>query len=222
MQIDILNGPRGPTMSAAQTSTMEIEMRKIIVITQLSLDGVMQAPGGPEEDPRENFPHGGWAMPFGDEAITRALNETVSADHDLLLGRRTYDIFAEYWPKQGDNPVTEGFDRAVKYVVTHRPDDLNWKTSKAIGGDVVEAVRDLKASEGRELHVWGSHEVLQPMLGAGLIDECRLWIAPVVLGQGKRLFERGVPATGLELVEARQSSTGVMLNTYRPAGPVRV
>ena len=92
----------------------------------------------------------------------------------------------------------------------------------AIGGDIVQAVRDLKATNGRDLHIWGSHEVLQPMLGAGLIDEYRLWIAPVVLGQGKRLFERGVPATGLELVEARNSSTGVMLNIYRPAGPVRV
>jgi dihydrofolate reductase len=200
----------------------KMKMRKIIVITQLSLDGVMQAPGGPEEDTRENFPHGGWAMPFGDEAINRALNETVSADHDLLLGRRTYDIFAGYWPKQGDNPVTNGFNRATKYVITHRPDDLGWKTSKAIGGDVVQVVRDLKASDGRELHVWGSHEVLQHLIGAGLVDEYRLWIAPVVLGQGKKLFERGVPGIGLELVETKHSSTGVMLNSYRPAGPVLV
>ena len=197
-------------------------MRKIVVGAFVSLDGVMQAPGGPEEDPRESFQYGGWAMPFGDDAIRQALDETVSADHDLLLGRRTYDIFAGYWPKQGDNPVTNGFNRAVKYVITHRPGDLGWATSRAIGGDIVKAVRELKASDGRELHIWGSHEVLQPLIGAGLIDEYRLWIAPVVVGKGKRLFEASTPAGGLELVEAKQSSTGVMLNVYRPAGPVRV
>ena len=196
-------------------------MRKIIVITQLSLDGVMQSPGGPEEDPRENFQYGGWAMSFGDEVIKRALDETVSGQFDLLLGRRTYDIFAGYWPHQGDNPVTKGFDRAVKYVITHRPDELGWQTARAVGGDIVQGVRELKASDGPELHIWGSHEVLQSMIGAGLIDEYRLWTAPVVLGQGKRLFEPGVPAGSLTLVEAASSATGVMLNTYRPAGPVK-
>lgn len=196
-------------------------MRKIIVITQLSLDGVMQSPGGPEEDPRENFQYGGWAMSFGDEVIKRALDETVSGQFDLLLGRRTYDIFAGCWPHQGDNPVTKGFDRAVKYVITHRPDELGWQTARAVGGDIVQGGRELKASDGPELHIWGSHEVLQPMIGAGLIDEYRLWTAPVVLGQGKRLFEPGVPAGSLTLVEAASSATGVMLNTYRPAGPVK-
>ena len=195
-------------------------MRKIIVITQLTLDGVMQAPGGPDEDPRSGFTHGGWAMPFLDDAVNRALNETVAGEFDLLLGRRTYDIFAGYWPHQGDNPVTKGFDKAVKYVVTHRTEKLDWKTSRRIGGDIVEEVRLLKASDGPELHIWGSHEVLQTLIAAGLVDEYRMWIAPVVLGTGKRLFENGVPPGALALVETKSTPKGVLLNTYRPAGPV--
>jgi dihydrofolate reductase len=197
-------------------------MRKIIVITQLTLDGVMQAPGGPDEDPRSNFIHGGWAMSFGDETITRVLNETVGAEHDLLLGRRTYDIFAAYWPHQGDNPVTKGFDRAVKHVITRRPDDLGWKTAKPIGGDIVAGVRALKDSDGPEVHVWGSHEVLQTLIPAGVIDEYRLWIAPVVVGGGKRLFENGVPAGVLELVATARSRSGVVFSTYRPVGPLSI
>jgi dihydrofolate reductase len=197
-------------------------MRKLIVNAQISLDGVMQGPGGPEEDPRDGFKLGGWAMPFGDEAIGKALNETATADHDLLFGRRTYDIFAGYWPKQGDNPITNGFNRATKFVITHRPESLDWPTSKAIGGDFVEGVRALKATDGRELQTWGSHEVLQSLMRAGLVDEYRLWIAPVVLGQGKRLFEAGVPAESLTLAKSAVSSRGVMLNTYRPAGAVAV
>jgi dihydrofolate reductase len=195
-------------------------MRKIIAITQLTLDGVMQAPGGPEEDPRGGFTHGGWAMPFGDERIKRALDETVAGDFDLLLGRRTYDIFASYWPHQGDNPVTKGFDRAVKHVITHRADHLDWKTSQRIGGNIAEEVGQLKATNGPELHIWGSHDVLQSIIGADLIDEYRMWIAPVVLGNGKRLFENGVPPRALSLVETDRTTTGVLLNAYRPAGPV--
>jgi dihydrofolate reductase len=195
-------------------------MRKIIVITQLTVDGVMQAPGGPDEDRRSGFTHGGWFRAFGDEAVAKALNETVAGEFDLLLGRRTYDIFAGYWPHQGDNPVTKGFDKAVKYVVTHRTDQLNWKTSRPIGGDVAEGVRRLKESDGPELHIWGSYEVLQTLIAAELVDEYRMWIAPVVLGEGKRLFENGVPPRGLTLVETQSTPKGVLLNTYRPAGPL--
>jgi len=195
-------------------------MRKIIAITQLTLDGVMQAPGGPDEDPRSGFTHGGWAMPFGDERIKQVLEETVAVDFDLLLGRRTYDIFASYWPHQGDNPVTKGFDRAVKYVITHRADQLGWKTSHGIGGDIAAEVRRLKASDGPELHIWGSREVLQPIIGADLVDEYRMWIAPVVLGGGKRLFENGIPPRALTLIETASTPKGVLLNTYRPAGHV--
>jgi dihydrofolate reductase len=194
-------------------------MRKIIAITQLTLDGVMQAPGGPDEDRRSGFSQGGWAMPFMDEKVQQVLDQTVAGDFDLLLGRRTYDIFASYWPHQGDNPVTKGFDKAVKYVVTHRA-QLDWKTSRQVVGDVLEGVRQLKASKGPELHIWGSPEILQMLIGAGLVDEYRMWIVPVVLGTGKRLFENGVPSRALTLVETASTSKGVLLNTYRPAGPV--
>lgn len=195
-------------------------MRKLIVITQLTLDGVMQGPGGPEEDPRGGFTLGGWAMPFGDETVEKALNDTVSGSFDLLLGRRTYDIFAGYWPKQGDNPITNGFNRAVKHVVTHRDDGLTWTTSRRIGGDIVDGIRELKATNGPELHTWGSQNVLQTLIAADLVDEYRMWIAPVVLGSGTRLFEAGLPPRGLKLVETTHSGSGILFNTYRPAGPV--
>lgn len=195
-------------------------MRKIIAITQVTLDGVMQAPGGPEEDPSNGFTHGGWAMPFVDDAARQVIDETITGKFDMLLGRRTYDIFAAYWPHQGDNPIAKAFNKATKYVVTHRPGQLGWKTSQPIGGDVVDEVRRLKASDGPALHVWGSSELLQTLIAAGLVDEHRLWVFPVVLGKGKRLFENGVPARGLSLVATRSTPSGVLVNTYRPAGPL--
>jgi dihydrofolate reductase len=159
-------------------------------------------------------------MHFGDEAIGRELDGIMSGKFDLLLGRRTYDIWAGYWPKHGDNPIGKAFNQATKYVVTHRPKSLGWKTSKSIGGDIVKEIRRLRASKGPELHVWGSSELLQTLIAAGLVDEHRLWICPVVLGKGKRLFASGLPAHTLTLVDTRRASTGVLLNTYRPAGPL--
>jgi dihydrofolate reductase len=195
-------------------------MRKIIAITQVTLDGVMQAPGGPEEDPSNGFTHGGWAMPFVDDAARQVIDETITGKFDMLLGRRTYDIFAAYWPHQGDNPIAKAFNKATKYVVTHRPGQLGWKTSQPIGGDVVDEVRRLKASDGPALHVWGSSELLQTLIAAGLVDEHRLWVFPVVLGKGKRVFENGVPARALSMVSTRSTPSGVLVNTYRPAGPL--
>ena len=195
-------------------------MRKIIAITQVTLDGVMQAPGGPEEDPSNGFTHGGWAMPFVDDAARQVIDETIAGEFDMLLGRRTYDIFAAYWPNQGDNPIAKAFNKATKYVVTHRPGQLGWKTSQPIGGDVVDEIRRLKSSDGPALHVWGSSELLQTLIAAELVDEHRLWVFPVVLGEGKRLFENGVPARTLSLVATRSTPSGVVVNTYRPAGPL--
>jgi dihydrofolate reductase len=196
-------------------------MRKIIAITQVSLDGVMQSPGGPEEDPSNGFTHGGWAMPFVDEAAGQVIGEIIAGEFDLLLGRRTYDIWASYWPNHGDNPIGKAFNKATKYVVTHRPGQLGWKTSQPISGDVVDKVRRLKASDGPALHVWGSSELLQTLIAAELVDEHRLWVFPVVLGKGKRLFENGVPPHGLSLVATKSTPSGVLVNTYRPAGPVK-
>ncbi len=194
-------------------------MRKLIAITQITLDGVMQGPGGPEEDPRNGFTHGGWAMPFGDEALMQVINETIAGEFDMLLGRWTYGIFAAYWPHQ-DNPIGKAFNKATKYVVTRTLDRLDWQTSHRISGDVVSEIRRLKASDGPELHIWGSGDLLQTLIAADLIDEYRLWVAPVVLGEGRRLFEKGVPARVLALVETRSTPKGVLVLTYHPAGPL--
>jgi dihydrofolate reductase len=195
-------------------------MRKIISITQVTLDGVMQGPGGPEEDPRNGFTDGGWAMPFVDEAARQVIGETIAGEFDLLLGRWTYQLWASYWPKQGDNPIAKAFDKATKYVVTRGLDQLDWKASQRVSGDVVGELRRLKASDGPVLHVWGSSQLLQTLIAADLVDEYRLWVFPVVLGKGKRLFESGVPPRGLSLVATRSTPSGVLLVTYRPAGPL--
>ncbi|HET7922765.1 MAG TPA: dihydrofolate reductase family protein [Gammaproteobacteria bacterium] len=194
-------------------------MRKLIAITQVTVDGVMQAPGGPEEDPSNGFTQGGWFMPFVDDVLMQVIEEIMAGEFDMLLGRRTYDIFAGYWPQQDDS-IAKAFNKAIKYVVTHRPDGLDWKTSKRIGDDVADELRRLKASAGPELHVWGSSVLLQALIAAELVDEYRVWIAPVVLGAGKRLFGKGVPPRALALVATRSTPKGILLNTYRPAGPV--
>jgi dihydrofolate reductase len=183
-------------------------MRKMIAITQLSVDGVMQGPGGPEEDPRNGFNSGGWARPYVDDVLSQVLHETVAGEFDMLLGRRAYDVFAAYWPKQG-GAITKAFNKATKYVVTRTHDKLDWKDSQRISGNVVDGVRRLKASDGPELHIWGSHELLQTLIAAELVDEYRMWISPVVLGKGKRLFGNGVPPRGLTLVKTRSTPSSL-------------
>lgn len=192
-------------------------MRRIISITQVTLDGVMQSPGGAEEDPSSGFIHGGWAMPFVDGAARQVIGETIAEEFDMLLGRRTYAIFAGYWPHQ-DNGIAMAFNKATKYVVTRTLDRLDWKNSRRIVGDVADEIRRLKASDGPPLHVWGSAELLQALIGADLVDEYRLWVFPVTVGQGKRLFETGVPPRALNLVSTASTPRGVLFNTYRPAG----
>jgi dihydrofolate reductase len=194
-------------------------MRKTIAITQVTLDGIMQAPGGPEEDPRGGFTQGGWVSTFVDEAVEEALRKIMSGEFDLLLGRRTYEIFAAHWPYAGDNPIKQAFNKATKYVVTHSLDRFDWVNSQPIGGDIVDGIRRLKKSDGPELHIWGSGELLQTLIAAELVDEFRIWVFPLVLGKGKRLFEYGVPPRGLTVVESRGTPNGVLFNTYRPAGP---
>jgi dihydrofolate reductase len=194
-------------------------MRKIIAITQLTLDGIMQSPGGPDEDPTGGFIWGGWAMAYGEATIGKELNDIMSGEFDMLLGRRTYEIFAAYWPYAGDNSIANAFNKAAKYVVTNSLDRLDWVYSHIIRGNAVDEIRSLKASDRPELHIWGSSQLLQALISADLIDEFRIWVCPVILGKGKRLFENGVPPRGLTLVESRSTSTGALLNTYRPAGP---
>lgn len=195
-------------------------MRNIIAITHVALDGVMQSPGAPEEDPSNGFAHGGWAMCFLDEAGREAIGEAIAGEFDMLLGRRTYEIFAGYWPNQGDHPIAKAFNKATKYVVTRGLDELSWENSQRIVGDVVDKIRRLKASDGPALHIWGSGEMLQTLIAAELVDEYRIWVFPLVLGEGKWLFEPGVPPHRLSLVATQRTPSGVLLNTYRPAGPL--
>lgn len=195
-------------------------MRTVLAITHVTLDGVMQAPGGPEEDRSNGFTHGGWAMGFNDEAGGRALSEVIADEFDLLLGRRTYEIFAGYWPKQ-NNPIATAFNKATKYVASRTLSRLDWKNSHRLGDDLVNELRRLKSSDGPALHVWGSGELLQTLMAAELVDEQRLWVYPVVLGEGKRLFRNGLPPRSFSLIATRSTPSGVLLNTYRPAGPFR-
>ena len=157
-------------------------------------------------------------MPFGDETLQQVINEIMAGEFDMLLGRRTYEIFAGYWPDKS-GPIAKAFNRAMKYVVTRTLNQFQWKESVQIGGDVVNEVRQLKTSDGPELHIWGSSALLQTLIAADLIDEYRFWIAPVVLGEGKRLFQNGVPPRVLTLIETRRTPKGLLINTYRPAGP---
>jgi dihydrofolate reductase len=196
-------------------------MRKLISINQVSLDGVMQAPGGAQEDPRGGFDLGGWVVPYWAEDMAERLDRAASGPFDLLLGRRTYEIFAAHWPYAGDNPLANGFNRATKYVATRGTPVLEWTNSQVLRGDAVEAVRLLKAETGPEIQIYGSGNLLQTLAAADLIDECVIRTYPVVLGRGKRMVEAGAPARALRLVETEHSSTGVITSRYLPDGPVK-
>ena len=195
-------------------------MRKLTGAVFLSLDGVMQAPGGPEEDPRSDFRYGGWVQPFWTEKMG-PFEKVIMGDYDLLLGKRTYDIFSAYWPYNQDNPIGEKFQRINKYVLTHSDEPLAWDNSQRISGDTAKAVAQLKRSEGRDLLIQGSSKLYVPLLAAGLIDRLVLMTFPVLLGEGKRIFD-GTEAPGaLKLVDHFVSDTGVVTTSYEPAGEVK-
>jgi dihydrofolate reductase len=195
-------------------------MRNLVVNTFASLDGIMQAPGGPEEDPTGGFEHGGWSVPFWDEQMGKDMGEFMGKPFDLVLGRKTYEIFAAHWPHT-DEPGAAEINRATKYVASRTLTTLDWENSQLLEGDVVEAVARLKEEDGPELQVHGSSNLLQTLIRAGVIDELRVWTFPVVLGTGKRLFEDGVPPGTLKLVDSQVFGTGVVKSTYRPAGEVQ-
>lgn len=194
-------------------------MRKIRIIEHISLDGVIQAPGGPKEDP--DYPHGGWAAPHADPAAGEAIVAGQGKTFDLLLGRRTYDIWSGYWPKAGSSPMADSINSATKYVATHRPDSLGWGPAEDLGTDIVEGVRRIKAKDGPDLIVWGSSTLTPMLLEHGLADEVLLLVVPVLLGTGKRLFAEGTPPRQLSLVGSKAVSSGVIISTYRPSGPLR-
>lgn len=193
-------------------------MRKLTGAVFQSLDCVMQAPGGPDEDPTSGFRFGGWAFPFWDDS---PFDNVIMGEHDLLLGRRTYDIFSAYWPDNRDNPIGEKFQRINKYVLTHSDELLTWENSHKLSGDTAEAVADLKRSEGRDLLIQGSSTLYVPLLATGLIDRLILMTFPVILGDGKRIFDGSQVPGSLKLTDHSVSGTGVIFASYEPAGGVK-
>jgi len=195
-------------------------MPKIIVNAFLTLDGVMQAPGRPDEDPEGGFLHGGWQAPYVDDVMERLLTEGFADAGGFLLGRKTYDIFASYWPKvtDPDNPIATALNSLPKYVVSRSLERLTWNNSSVIKGDVVVELRKLRQQPGETLHTWGSTELLQTLLKNDLIDEYRLFIFPVVLGSGKRLFGSGTAPMALKQVQAVASSKGGTYQRFERSG----
>ena len=208
------------------------DMRKIIAAAFVSLDGVMQAPGGPEEDPTGGFRFGGWTAPYWDDAIGHATAESFGRPFDLLLGRKTYDIFAAHWPYVEADPTQGGLDaataeiadlfgRATKHVASRTSPQLAWRNSRWLGPDAAEAVAELKQGDGPDLLTQGSSDFLQSLLAADLIDEVRLLTYPVVLGGGKRFFGEGARPGALRLTRSTASPSGVIIASYERAGDVR-
>jgi dihydrofolate reductase len=195
-------------------------MRKLIVSTFLTLDGVMQAPGGPGEDDSDGFAHGGWSVRYWDDLMGEVMGAAMSVPFDLVLGRRTYDIFAAHWPHASDADGAKPLNDATKHVASRSRPTLEWRNSVLIEGDVAEGVAALKQQDGPELQVHGSGNLVQTLLRHDLVDQYRLWIFPLVLGSGKRLFSEGTIPSGLRLVDSRVSTTGVFIGTYEPAGEV--
>jgi dihydrofolate reductase len=195
-------------------------MRKLIVSTFLTLDGVMQAPGGPGEDDDAGFAHGGWSVNYWDELMGQVMGEAMSTPFDLVLGRRTYDIFAAHWPRATEEDGAKPLNDATKYVASRGHPTLEWSNSVLIEGDAAGGVAALKEEQGPELQVHGSGNLIQTLLRHDLVDEYRLWVFPVVIGSGKRLFSAGTIPSGLRLVDSKVSTTGVVIGTYEPAGEI--
>ena len=197
-------------------------MRKIIVATFVSLDGVMQGPGGPEEDPTGGFAFGGWTFPYFDEALGGAIGEIFGRPFELLLGRKTYDIFAGHWPNVTDpnDPMAGLLNQVKKHVASRSCPKLAWQNSELLGEDVVAALKALKAGEGPDLLVQGSSDLLQTLWKNGLVDEFAVLVFPVVLGKGKRLFGDGATPIGLKLTKSTAYPTGVIVANYEVSGAV--
>jgi len=195
-------------------------MRRLIVNTFLTLDGVMQAPGGPGEDDSGGFTYGGWSVNYWDEPMGRFMDEAMSRPFDLVLGRKTYDIFAAHWPNAPEEAGGKPLNDATKYVASRGRPALEWSNSVLIDGDVAEGVAALKAEEGPELQVHGSGNLVQTLLRHGLVDQFRLMVFPLVIGSGKRLFAEGTLPAGLRLVDSSVSTTGVLMGVYEPVGEI--
>jgi len=196
-------------------------MSKLIVSAFLTLDGVMQAPGGPGEDDSGGFTHGGWSVNYWDDQMGQVMGEATSRPFAMVLGRRTFDIMAAYWPHAPEEEGGKVFNEATKYVASRgRPDLEAWSNSVLIEGDAAEGLTALKAEDGPELQVHGSANLIQTLLRHNLVDQFRLWVFPLVIGTGKRLFAEGTIPSGLTLVDHKVSTTGVVIGTYEPAGEI--
>ncbi len=192
-------------------------MRKIVVLTMVSLDGVMQSPSGPEEDASGGFKYGGWTVPYVDGSLGNAIDEELAVPVDLLLGRKTYELFATYWPKQ-EGTIADSFNKATKYVVSDKTVDLTWKESILISDDVVANIKALKKEDGPALQVHGSGVLVQTLLKNDLVDELRLRIFPVTIGAGQRLFAEGTIPAAFELIDSQALPSGVILTNYKRSG----
>jgi dihydrofolate reductase len=195
-------------------------MRKLIVQAFVTLDGVMQAPGGPEEDDSGGFAHGGWSVNYWDEQMGEVMDEATSAPFAMVLGRKTYDIMAAHWPHAGEEEGAKTFNDATKHVASRNHPILDWSNSVPIVGDAGEGIAALKKEDGPELQVHGSANLIQTLLRHALVDQFRLWVFPLVIGSGKRLFGEGTIPGGLELVDSKVSTTGVVIGTYEPTGEI--
>ncbi|MET0987743.1 MAG: dihydrofolate reductase family protein [Steroidobacteraceae bacterium] len=207
-------------------------MSRLIATAFVSLDGVMQAPGGPEEDPVGGFEYGGWTVPYWDDVIGSVMGEVFSSPFALVLGRKTYDIFAAHWPcvevdrsastfDEVNAQAAQTFNEATKYVATHAPETLSWQNSESLGADVPARIRELKKQNGQTLLVQGSSELLQTLLAHDLVDEIRLLIYPVVFGKGKRFFGSGAIPGAFKLTSSTSAPSGVLIASYERAGEVR-
>ena len=193
-------------------------MRKVIVLEHISLDGVIQAPGGPDEDPSGGFAYGGWIASYSDEVLETALRKQMNMPFDLLLGRKTFDIWTGYWPQHADD--WPGVNTATKYVASNTMTSHEWQPSVFLNGDIAEKVAKLKAQQGPDLHVWGSGKLLQTLMKHDLVDMFWLMIYPLTLGDGKRLFADGTIPAAFKVTESTVGSSGVVVMNYERAGAI--
>lgn len=196
-------------------------MRRIIINEHLSLDGVIQGPGGPDEDTSGGFKLGGWSAKYGDEISGKTILDIFQKEFDLLLGRVTYQIWEPYWPLQS-GPIADKFNGINKYVATRTLKESRWKGTVLLNGDTIEQVKALRDTDGIDLHIWGSGDFIQSLFANGLIDQMNLWIYPVVLGKGKKLFAGGTLPGAFKLTNHVVSGSGVMCATYQAAGQVQM
>jgi dihydrofolate reductase len=195
-------------------------MRKLAVNTFTTLDGVMQAPGGPEEDTSGGFTYGGWSVNYWDEAMGQTMDAMTSKPFDLLLGRKTYEIFAAHWPRVTDDHMATALNGATKHVASRTLESVEWQNSRLLTGDIAEAVAKLKSERGPDIQIHGSGNLIQTLLRHDLIDEFRVWIFPLVLGTGKRLFAESTVPAGLKLRDSKTSSSGVIITVFERAGAI--